>query len=303
MITPGFLKKGDKIGIVAPARKILMPEIKASIKVFEAWGLKVELSKNLFAENKQFAGTEQQRAEDMQYMLDNPEIKAIICARGGYGTIKILELLDFSQFIKNPKWIVGYSDITALHALINNQFGVNTLHATMPLNFPTDGSENDAVKSLKNVLFGNNIQYRTEPHEFNRAGKAEGELIGGNLSVLYSIAGTKFDLDTNGKILILEDLDEYLYHIDRMMMNLKYSGKLENLKALLIGGMTEMKDNTVPFGKSAYEIIRDAVSEYSYPVCYDFPVGHLENNLTVVLGQNAEIEIEKSYCSFSQKLL
>lgn len=239
----------------------------------------------------------------MQYMLDNPEIKAIICARGGYGTIKILELLDFSQFIKNPKWIVGYSDITALHALINNQFGVNTLHATMPLNFPTDGSENDAVKSLKNVLFGNNIQYRTEPHEFNRAGKAEGELIGGNLSVLYSIAGTKFDLDTNGKILILEDLDEYLYHIDRMMMNLKYSGKLENLKALLIGGMTEMKDNTVPFGKSAYEIIRDAVSEYSYPVCYDFPVGHLENNLTVVLGQNAEIEIEKSYCSFSQKLL
>jgi len=303
MITPGFLKKGDKIGIVAPARKIQLSEIEASIKVFNAWGLEVELSKNLFAENKQFAGTEEQRAEDMQYMMDNPEIKAIICARGGYGTIKILELLDFNQFVKNPKWIIGYSDITALHAYINHHYGIKTLHATMPLNFPADGSENDAVKSLKNLLFRNNIQYKTEPHEFNRTGKAQGELIGGNLSVLYSIAGTKFDIDTTGKILILEDLDEYLYHIDRMMMNLKYSGKLENLKALIVGGMTEMRDNNVPFGKSAYEIIRDAVSENDYPFCYNFPAGHIENNMAVVLGQYAEIEIEKSNCIFSQKLL
>ncbi|MFC2152384.1 LD-carboxypeptidase [Bacteroidota bacterium] len=291
MINPASLFKGDKIGIVAPARKIQMAEIEAAIKVFENWGLKVELGKNIFAEDRQFAGTDKQRAEDLQYMLDNPNIKAIISARGGYGTIKLLSLLDFTKFLRNPKWIVGYSDITALHAHINQNLGVKTIHGTMPLNFPKDFTEDEAIESLKRALWGDHNIYNIRPHKFNREGNITGELVGGNLSVLCSIARTKYDIKTNGKILVLEDLDEYLYHIDRMMMNLKYSGKLENLNGLIIGGMCNMNDNEVPFGKTAYEIIYDAIKEYSYPVCYQFPAGHIENNYALVLGAEARLEV------------
>ena len=302
MITPNFLKQGDKIGIVAPARKIYLNEIEASIKVFEKWGLQVELGKNLFAQYKQFAGTDEQRAEDLQYMLDNPEIKAIVCARGGYGSVKTLKLLDFTKFLKNPKWLVGYSDITALHAHLNQNLGVKSIHGTMPFNFPKDATENEAVKTLKKALFGETSIYNFSSHEFNSIGNMEGELIGGNLSVLYSVAGTKYDINTKDKILILEDLDEYLYHIDRMMMNLKYSGKLENLKGLIIGGMTDMNDNQIPFGKTAYEIIRDAVSEYNYPVCFNFPIGHIENNLAIVLGSNVQLEINNKEIIYTSYL-
>lgn len=293
MITPAYLKKVDKIGIVAPARKIDQDEIEASLTVFKRWGLEVELGKNIFAQDRQFAGTDEQRAADLQYMLDNPEIKAIVCARGGYGTVKTLKRLDFSTFLKNPKWIVGYSDITALHAYLNQNLKVKSIHGTMPFNFPKDTSENEAILTLKRTLWGEQNKYEIEPHEFNRTGKARGELIGGNLSVLYSIAGTKYDIETTNKILILEDLDEYLYHIDRMMMNLKYSGKLKNLKALIVGGMTDMNDNQISFGKSAYEIIRDATAEYDYPVCYNFPVGHIENNYSLILGSEVVLELSR----------
>lgn len=298
MITPKSLQKGDKIGIVAPARKIFMNEIEASIKVFERWGLQLELGKNLFKQNHQFAGTDEERAADLQYMMDNPEIKAVFCARGGYGSVKTLKLLDFSTFLKNPKWLVGYSDITALHAHLNQNLGVKSIHGTMPFNFPKDTSENEAILTLKKALSGESNTYKFAAHEFNRIGKAEGELIGGNLSVLYSIAGTKYDIDTKGKILVLEDLDEYLYHIDRMMMNMKYSGKLENLKALIVGGMTDMNDNQISFGKSAYEIIYDAVKEYNYPVCYNFPLGHIENNFAIVLGNDAKMDIGEEQVIF-----
>lgn len=294
MVTPKSLKIGDTIGIVAPARKIVLNEIEPAIQVFENWGLKVELGKNIFAQNNQFAGTDVQRAEDFQSMLDNPNIKAIICARGGYGTIRLLPLLDFSKFMENPKWIIGYSDITALHTYLNQHFGVKSIHGIMPLNFQSDASENEAVKTLKNVLLGVPNIYELEPHKYNRLGNAEGELFGGNLSVLYSISGTRFDLKTDGKILVIEDLDEYLYHIDRMMMNLKFGGKLENLKGLIVGGMTKMNDNEIPFGKSAYDIINDAVSEYSYPVCFNFPVGHIENNYALKLGAKTQLEIGKN---------
>jgi len=289
MITPSFLKKGDKIGIVAPARKIYMNEIEASIKVFEKWGLQVVLGKNLFAKNRQFAGTDQQRAEDLQSMMDNPDIKTIIAARGGYGTVKTLKLLDFTKFLENPKWIVGYSDLTALHAHLNQNLSVKSIHGTMPYNFPKDLTENEAIKTLKKSLFGEKNAYLIESHEFNRLGNVSGNLIGGNLSVLFSVSGTKYDIDTKGKILVLEDLDEYLYHIDRMMMNMKYGGKLENLKGLIVGGMTKMNDNQVAFGKSAYEIIRDAVAEYDYPVCFNFPLGHIEKNYSLILGHTTEL--------------
>lgn len=294
MITPKFLKKGDKIGIIAPARKIEMDELKASIAVFESWGLQVELGENIFAQDRQFAGTDQQRAEDLQNMLDDPEIKAIVCARGGYGTIRLLPLLNFSRFRQDPKWIVGYSDITALHAHLNQNLDMQSVHGIMPLNFPSDGKENRAIVTLKNALFGKGNTYEFDKHTFNREGKVSGEITGGNLSVLYSIAGTKYDIDPSGKILVIEDLDEYLYHIDRMMMNLKMGGKLENLKALIVGGMTAMNDNTTPFGRTAYEIVRDAVKEYNYPVCFNFPIGHIENNYAVVFGGRCELEIGNS---------
>lgn len=294
MISPSKLVKGDKIGIIAPARKISMIEIEASIKVFERWGLQVELGENLFAQYRQFAGTDEQRAKDLQYMLDNPEIKAIVCARGGYGTVKTLKNIDLTKFLNNPKWIIGYSDITALHTHLNQNLGVKSIHGTMPFNFPKDLSENEAIKTLKNVLYGKQNIYEIKHHEYNRKGKAEGELIGGNLSVLYSVSGTRYDIDTSGKILVLEDLDEYLYHIDRMMMNMKYSGKLKNLKGLIVGGMNNMHDNQIPFGKSAYEIIRDAVDDYNFPVCFNFPVGHIENNYALVLGNYTKLNIKEN---------
>lgn len=298
MITPKFLNTGDKIGIVAPARKIEKHEIDASIKVFESWGLKVELSKNIFKEDRQFAGTDEQRAEDLQYMLDNSEIKAVICARGGYGTIRLLPQLDFSKFLKNPKWIIGYSDVTALHAHLNHNLGVKSIHGIMPLNFPKDGTENKAITTLKNALFGKENIYKLEMHQFNKEGKVFGEILGGNLSVLYSISGTSYDIDPTGKILMLEDLDEYLYHIDRMMMNLKFGGKLHNLKGLIVGGMTDMNDNNIPFGKTAYEIINDAVKEYNYPVCYNFPIGHIKDNYALILGNTCELKITPKEVTF-----
>ncbi|MFO7828651.1 MAG: LD-carboxypeptidase [Bacteroidales bacterium] len=293
MITPPPLKQGDTIGIVAPARKVDKHEIESAIKVFESWGLYIIFGKNLLNAFGQFSGTDKDRAEDLQYMLDDPNIKAIICARGGYGTIKTLPYLDFSRLLKKPKWIVGYSDITALHAHLNQNLGIKSIHGIMPLNFPANSSENNATQSLKKTLFGSNSTYKFNNHPFNKTGVAKSTIVGGNLSVLYSIAGTKYDLDTHHKILFLEDLDEYLYHIDRMMMNLKFGGKLEKLKGLIVGGMTKMNDNQTPYGQTAYEIIRDAVAEYHFPVCYNFPAGHIENNLALVLGNKITLEVSE----------
>ena len=231
-------------------------------------------------------------------MLDNPDIKAVVCARGGYGTVKTLKLLDFSKFLLSPKWIVGYSDITALHAHLNQNLGVKSIHGTMPFNFPKDLTENEAIITLKKSLFGEKNSYEVAIHKFNRTGMVSGEFIGGNLSVLFSVSGTQYDIDTSGKILVLEDLDEYLYHIDRMMMNMKYGGKLENLKGLIVGGMTDMNDNQVPFGKTAYEIIRDAVEEYDFPVCFNFPTGHIENNYALIFGAQVNLEIRKDKVIF-----
>jgi len=296
MITPPNLKPGDTIGIVAPARKIKEGDIEAAVKTFEQWGLYIAFGKNLFNQDRQFAGTDKERAEDLQFMLDDPNIKAVICARGGYGTIKTLPYLDFSHFINNPKWIIGYSDITALHAQIH-KLGIKSIHGIMPLNFPADDRENEATESLRKLLFGYKNNYHFKPHLYNKTGETHGKLIGGNLSVIYSIAGTKYDIETEHKILFLEDLDEYLYHIDRMMMNLKLSGKLAKLKGLIVGGMTGMNDNTVSYGKTAYEIIQEAVAEYNFPVCYNFPAGHIENNLALTLGATIKLNISPQEAS------
>ncbi len=290
LIQPPYLKKGDTIGIIACARKISREEMDPAVAILKSWGLEVVLGKNVFNTDCQFSGTDAERAEDLQTMLNDVSIKAVISARGGYGTMRIIDKIDFTAFKKNPKWLVGYSDITVLHSHIHT-LGIETLHATMPINFHKDA---EALESLHKALFGEKINYEISSHPLNRKGIAEGELVGGNLSLLYALAGSSSDIVTTGKILFIEDLDEYLYHIDRMMMNLKRSGKLSRLVGLIVGGMSDMKDNAIPFGKTAEEIILDAVKEYNYPVCFHFPAGHIDKNLALYLGRKVKLEIAES---------
>lgn len=291
MITPPYLQPGNKVGIVATARKISLEEIKPSLTVLERWGLHPVIGNSIGLADNQYAGTDNERWFDLQNMLDDESIKAIFCARGGYGTVRIIDKINFNLFQKHSKWICGYSDVTVLHSHINQNLNIETIHSTMLFNFPKDRSMNSAVETFHDALFGEEVGYHTAHHPLNRKGKASGNLTGGNLSLLYSLNNSPSDIDTKGKILFIEDLDEYLYHIDRMMMNLKRSGKLSDLKGLIVGGMTDMKDNTIPFGKTAEEIIFDAVKEYDYPVCFGFPAGHIDDNCALIMGREVELEL------------
>jgi len=288
MIQPDYLKKGDTVAIVSTARKISSDQIIAAIKLLEKWGLNVAIGNTIGSEENQFAGNDEARINDFQQQLNNPKVKAIWCARGGYGTVRIVDKLDFSEFKKHPKWIIGYSDITVLHSHIHN-LGIETLHATMPINI--EKSSKLSIETLKKSLFGKNLSYEISADEKNKLGNAEGEIVGGNLSVLYSLLGSNSSIKTNGKMLFIEDLDEYLYHIDRMLMNLKRNGYFNNLKGLIIGGMTNMHDNEIPFGKTSEEIILDCVAEYDFPVVFNFPAGHLDDNRALILGRKAILEV------------
>ena len=292
IIIPPYLEPGDTIGIVATARKILRLNLEEAAKIPESWGFKVKFGKNVFGDVNQFSGTDEERAADLQAMLDDPEIKAVIVARGGYGTLRIIDRLDFTKFKQNPKWIVGYSDITVLHSHIHRNCQVATLHATMPINFKLDLF---STESLRKALMGIPQEYKAENQTSvkNRLGKAEAPLVGGNLSLLYALLNSDSDIDTNGKILFLEDLDEYLYHVDRMVLSLKRAGKFRGLKGLIVGGMSQMKDNDIPFGKNAEQIIEEHVSEYDFPVCYGFPAGHDTKNYALPLGKMISMEAEK----------
>jgi muramoyltetrapeptide carboxypeptidase len=294
---PIFLKEGDTVGITCPARKISLEEIQFAIDTLKSWKFKVVLGDTIGKAAHQYAGTDAERSADLQRMLNDTSIKAIFAARGGYGTVRIMDGLNFRIFMDYPKWIIGFSDITYLHTQLNCNIGVETLHATMPISFPTNTA--DALHSLKNALFGKTLEYEFEAHPLNRQGTMQGEMVGGNLSILYSILGTKTILDSNKKILFLEDLDEYLYHIDRMMMAMKRAGKLKNLAGLVVGGMSDMKDNTIPFGKTAEEIIAEHIAEYDYPVCFNFPSGHIADNKAIFMGRHARIEVAKN-CKFKQ---
>ena len=298
MIIPEKLKIGDKIGIVSSARKISLEELKAAIKILENWGFEIVLGKNLFEENNQFSGTIEQRTTDLQSMIDNDAIKVILCARGGYGTVQIIDNLNFNRFKKNPKWIIGYSDITVLHSHLNN-LGIASLHATMPINFENNSIE--SLQSLKNALLGKSNRIECKSNAFNRLGKADAEIVGGNLSILYSLLGSNSDIDTEGKILFVEDLDEYLYHIDRMIINLKRNGKLAKLKGLIVGGMTDMNDNEIPFGKSVEEIILEHTNKYDYPICFGFAAGHINDNRCIKFGLRSVLEINENGVSLSQE--
>ena len=297
MIVPEKLNIGDKIGIISSARKITIEELNPAIKTLESWGLKVVLGINLFQEDDQFSGTVEQRTTDLQNMINDNSIKAIFCARGGYGTVQIIDNIDFTNLKKNSKWIVGYSDVTVLHSHLNN-LGIASLHATMPINFESNTKE--SLSSLKNSLFGNLNSIECKAHSLNKFGKIEGDIVGGNLSILYSLLGSQSDIDTSGEILFIEDLDEYVYHIDRMMMNLKRNGMLRELKGLIVGGMSDMNDNSIPFGKTAEQIILEYTKDYDFPICFGFPAGHLSDNRCLMLGKNSVLEISKVGVSLSQ---
>lgn len=297
MTRPAYLKKGDKIGIVATARKVVLAELEPAIDILKGWGLEVVFGKHLFNAENQFSGTDSERAADLQSMLDDSSIKAVIGARGGYGTVRIIDTIDFSAFKANPKWVIGYSDITVLHSEIFN-LGIEAIHGTMAFSFSKNA---EAVETLRKALFGEVLNYEFSSHTLNRQGSATAELMGGNLSLLYALAATPSDVKTEGKILFIEDLDEYLYHVDRMMLNLKRSGKLAGLKGLIVGGMSDMRDNAIPFGKTAEEIIIEAVQEYNYPVCFNFPAGHIERNLALVFGRTVELKVDEKGSQLSFK--
>ena len=293
MITPQYLQPGDKIAIVATARKVSPSEMEAAINTLRSWGLQVVTGPHLFGEKDQYSGTDEERASDLQMMLDDKEIKAILCARGGYGTVRIIDQLDFHAFEQHPKWIVGYSDITVLHSHINTQFGIETLHAIMPINFSDEGTE-ASIESLRKALFGEVLEYNMAAHPMNKEGNVSGVLTGGNLSILYSLIGSPSDIQTENKILFIEDLDEYLYHIDRIMMNLKRSGKLSGIKGLVVGGLTKMNDNTIPFGKNAEQVISEYSKESGIPVCFNFPAGHIADNRAMIMGREVELNIDQA---------
>ena len=288
-----LLQPKDKIQIVAPARSVTLDELQYAIRLFETQGWQVVLGKYLFGKHHQFSGTDTERILDMQSAIDNPEISAIVCARGGYGGMRIVDKVDFSPLKTSPKWLCGYSDTTVFHTHIHSQLQMPTLHCTMPINMNEELERQQAHLSMIQALQTGSLTYEIEARPYNRKGVAEGVLVGGNLSLLYAVNNSVSDIDTAGKVLFIEDLDEYLYHIDRMMLCLKRAGKLKSLKALIVGGMSDMHDNTVPFGQDAIEIILSHVKEYDYPVCFDFPAGHISDNRALILGGKVRLAVDE----------
>jgi len=296
MVTPPYLNQGDTVAIIASARKVSKEEMQPAINILKDWGLHVFEGKNLYNRQNQFAGSDEERMQDLQNVLDDKEIKAVLFARGGYGTMRFTDEIIFSKFCRHPKWLIGFSDITTIHFIVNN-LDIETLHAPMAFNFSkTPGEISDRIR---NILFGKSSGYEIENFALNRNGSAKGILMGGNLSLVYAESASGTQMDFDGKILFIEDLDEYLYHIDRMMVSLKRSGRLMNLAGLIVGAMNDMRDNTTafgfkadnPFGKTAEEIISESVAEYDYPVCFNFPAGHIENNNPLIFGREVELTV------------
>jgi muramoyltetrapeptide carboxypeptidase len=298
LLSPPVLKKGDKIAIFAPARKVSKSDLEKSIEIFTSWGLEVVFTPNLFAEDHQFAGTDQQRKDDLQWLIDHPNIKAAIAARGGYGCSRFVDKLNFDSLEKYPKWFIGFSDVTViLSSLYKN--GFKGIHGPVCLTLGKEGQEQNAL-TLQNILFGNQLPtlYAT-PNTLNKFGSASGTLIGGNLTILHTLLNTSSDLDYTGKLLFIEDLDEYLYHIDRMMVHLERAGKLKNLAGLVIGSLSDMRDNAIPFGKNAEEIVAHWTSKYQFPVCFQMPIGHDAQNTPVVIGEMYRLVVSEKNATLS----
>lgn len=292
--TPPYLKKGDTIGIICPAGYMAKEKVQTCMNTLKDWGYCVKVGQTVGSGSKTyFSGTDEERLTDLQQMIDDDEINAILCGRGGYGTGRIIEKVNFKKFKKHPKWIIGYSDITVLHAHLYTNYKISSLHAPMAAAFNNEGYKNEYVLSLKNVLTGGKMKYKCRGHELNKTGVAVGELIGGNLALLAHIIGTTSDYKTKGKILFVEDVGEQLYNLDRMMYQLNRSGKLSKLAGLIFGGFTDTKDTEKPFGKTIYEILNDIVQEYGYPVCFDFPVSHADENYALKIGAMCKLKSGK----------
>jgi muramoyltetrapeptide carboxypeptidase len=290
MIIPPFLKPGDTVAIVCTARKFSPEDAKPAIELLKSWGLHVKLGNTIGLDNFQLGGTDAERAADCQAMMDDVNIKAIWCARGGYGTVRIIDALDFTNFKQHPKWIIGFSDVTVLHSQLNVE-RVATLHAIMPFTVPKAPLK--VKESLRKALFGEAISYSIPSKTYDVKGKASGELVGGNISILYSLLGSKSSIDTDGKILFIEDLDEYLYHIDRMMYNLKRNGYFEQVKGIVVGSMSDMHDNEIPFGQNDIQIITAIAKEYNIPIAFEFPAGHQADNRALLLGTQVDLEVNE----------
>lgn len=293
MITPPLIKQGDKIGIVAPGRKVSTTDISHAKDVFKTWGLYLSSSTHLHSENHSYlAAQDNERLNDLQTMINDTTIKAIISARGGYGMTRLLDKLDFTALFKDPKWIIGFSDITALHLKLF-KLGLKSIHATMPILFSNEESLS-SVESLRKCLIGESISASALPNSYNRSGKVTAQIMGGNLSLIVDSIGTSSDPDTNGKILVIEEIDEYFYKVDRMMMQLKRSGKLDNLAGLVVGHMTDIKDLKLPFGETIEEIIINKVQHLKYPVAFNFPIGHENPNIAWIHGSVMTLNVNES---------
>jgi len=299
MTIPPFLKIGDNVAIVAPSGFLVKEQITNAIEILSNWNLKVHLGKNIFSKFYTFAGNDEQRLFDFQNAIDDNSIKAIFCARGGYGTLRILDKINWTKFIENPKWLIGYSDITVIHSCLNNFLTIVSIHGPMPVNFEKLIEEKSSLENLKKILFGKKIKY-IFPNEKKLTNTViEGKLIGGNLSLLYSLRGTKYDFNSNNCILFIEEIGEYMYHIDRMLYNLKFGNKFSGLKAIILGGFTDIKENDSPFAYSLAEIIKETTNNKT-PVINDFPAGHSIPNYPIILGQKAKITISNKEIVFEQ---
>lgn len=303
---PSYLKKGDTIGITSPAGFIALEDISPAINKIMEWGFNVKIGNTIGKKDFTFGGTDEERLKDFQQMLDDPNIKAIMCARGGYGTVRIIDKLNFAKFVAKPKWIIGFSDITLLHCHINRNFGIATIHSKMCNSFPDDWSKADdnqqlSIHTIRMCLTNEKMHYAVKPNAKNRTGNTEGILVGGNLRTIENLAGTKSDLITKNKILFVEDTGEYLYSIDRMFWNLKRTGKLAQLKALIIGGFKNKPDDAgEEFGKTLEEIVLEKVKEYTYPVIFNFPVGHQKENFALKCGVKHRIVCNEFTCTITE---
>ena len=291
MKIPPYLKKGDTVAIVCTARKFFPEDAKPAIDLLESWGLKVKLGKTIGLDSCQLGGTDEERAADFQEQLDNDNIKAIWCARGGYGTVRIIDKIDFSKFKKHPKWVMGFSDVTVLHSHINT-LNVATLHSIMPFTVPKAPEE--VKQTFKNALFGIKNSYTIPSKSYDKKGVAKGELVGGNLSIIYSLLGSKSSIDTKDKILFIEDLDEYLYHVDRMLQNMKRNDYFKNVKGIIVGSMRDMHDNEIPFGQNEVQLISEISKELNIPIAFEFCAGHQKDNRTLVLGSQVTFEVNET---------
>jgi muramoyltetrapeptide carboxypeptidase len=289
---PPYLQKGDTIGLVAPAGFMPIEKIQTCIETLDAWGYSVQMGTTTHSSSQNyFSGTDEERLMDLQNMLDDRKIKAVLCVRGGYGVSRIIDRINFKKFIKHPKWVIGFSDITVLHSHIFSRYKIASVHAPMAAAFNDGEFNNPYILSLKDALEGKPAHYECKPHPFNKTGETKAQLVGGNLSLLAHLIGTDSDIKTKKKILFLEDVGEYLYNVDRLLIQLKRSGKLNKLAGLVIGGFTDTKDTERPFGKSVYDIIYEQLGGFKFPVCFDFPVSHAKENYALKIGVKYKLSV------------